>query len=105
MDWIIKPEDLGILALVALIAVWAVTHKILNNRRQAVRHELHGTVTYTIKGYDGVETVKIARALRKIDEDPKQPDELEHRMVREPAAWVDLDDQDHGQEPGREKHL
>ena len=82
MDWTLDPDDVGTLVLVLIIAMWAIIHKILNNRRQAVRNELHGTVTYTIKGYDGVDAVKIARALRKIDDKPEtEPDELEHRRV------------------------
>lgn len=61
----LNPEDLGIIILVAIIAVWAIVFKILNNRRQVVRHVLHGTVTYTIKGYSGPEAYRIARSLQK----------------------------------------
>lgn len=83
MEWTINPDDLGIIVLVAIIAVWALTHKILNNRRRVVRHVLHGTVTYTIKGYSGGEAERIAETLRVADyrggESQIIPDELEHR--------------------------
>lgn len=37
--------------------------RMLDNRRQVTRHVLHGTVTYTIKGYDGPRAVEIAQSL------------------------------------------
>lgn len=47
-----------------IIAVWAIVNKVLNNRRTVTRQELHGTVTYTIKGYSGPEAQRLADALR-----------------------------------------
>lgn len=73
-----------VIVCLVIIAVWAIIHKILNNRRTVVRHVLHGTVTYTIKGYDGPEARRIAEALRyggpKAVHDTPEPDELEHRL-------------------------
>jgi hypothetical protein len=66
----LNPEDLGLLILVATIAAWAITHKILNNRRQVIRNVLHGQVTYTIKGYSGLEAQRITRALAHDDSPP-----------------------------------
>jgi hypothetical protein len=79
MDWTLNPDDLGLILLVGVICFTIIVVKIFNNRRQVVRHVLHGTVTYTIKGYDGDEARKIAQALRDHDDPANEPDELEHR--------------------------
>lgn len=63
----LNPEDLGIIILVTVIALWALANKVLNNRRKVTRHVLHGQVTYTIQGYSGPEAVRLAKTLEKGD--------------------------------------
>lgn len=70
----LDPGDLDLILLVAVIALWSIVLKILNNRRKVTRHVLHGTVTYTIQGYGGVETRQIAKALRERDPDDTNPE-------------------------------
>ena len=72
MNWTISPDDLGLIVFVAVIALWTIILKVLGNRRQVTRHVLHGTVTYTIKGYGGPEACRIIRSLR----DETHPEEI-----------------------------
>jgi hypothetical protein len=74
----------SIVVCLAIIAVWSLLATVLHNRRTVTRQELHGTVTYMIKGYDGNRAREIADALMQPGEASnvvqlRKPDELEHR--------------------------
>lgn len=86
----LKPEDLGVIIALSVICLTLIIFKILNNGRRVTRNTLHGTVTYTIKGYSGPETVRIAKALERSDKIPSEPDELEHRTVLTKATSEDV---------------
>jgi hypothetical protein len=46
-----------------ILVVWSIVSKVLSNQRRVTRTELHGTVTYTIKGYSGPEVHHIVDSL------------------------------------------
>ncbi len=60
---IVNSSDMSLVIIVGLLVFLVVAFKILNNKRTVIKHELHGTVTYTINGYGGGEAQRIAEAL------------------------------------------
>jgi hypothetical protein len=61
--------DLSVVLTIVIIAVLIVTWKILNNRRVVTRQTVHGIVTYTIRGYDGVDARKIVHEIHGCEPD------------------------------------
>lgn len=60
--------DLGVVLITALVVILVLGLKILNNKRQVVRTTLHGTVTYTLKGYNGPEATRILDSIGRTEE-------------------------------------